>query len=677
MKNKLIFQFTTYKCYTSIIFLLSILIILFLNSCSKDDSNPNQSQKIETEEFILQTNASIGTNGGTIFVNGGILDGMSIEIPNGGVSKNTDFSISTAIIKNHTYGLDFNPVTPLIRINNGGEYADSVMTVTIPCIVPKNHFAMGFYYNEETGELEGIPVVAINDSNVVLATRHFSGKNLIDISGGQLNHRSTTWADILVASVQTAKLFELQESGFRPAIDDWEFTNYGSYIVPNGHCTGQAVTAMWYYATQKPNNNLPLFNRFSKFPGMWQDNRNGYRFASVVQKDKTVAKAKAWMANFDAIGTKRFSKDSLHFLSFAYAIHLTKKPQLIEVWRVGGGHAMIVYKTQNNILSIADPNFPGSYSHVISLGSNGFLPYESKSSANDTTPKIYTNITYIAKSALFSFENISKRYDEMQRNIIGNEPPNEFPGITLKWYNGKEWLDAEDTIYTSQDSITFCAVCNSCDYAYPGSLTDIILLDPLGKVLSINDGKGYLKLKLNSNENLLPIYIKGESNALPGKSRYIDFKLPLVIKEKTVQFEYWLKGYNAKGEPEGHFGAKDVEPIPGGKWIGNNFDLNYQITENGITGVVSMNLKFSPTKDNLISYNVEYYVLDGSKQTSIISLDGVNLGLSSSSSDYFEYYSQGSGPCASLTRVDFTIWGGVASWGCDDESFIRFSIPKP
>ncbi|MBK7697008.1 MAG: hypothetical protein IPI30_22695 [Saprospiraceae bacterium] len=34
-------------------------------------------------------------------------------------------------------------------------------------------FCDGLYYNEETGELEGIPVLAITDGFVVLATRHF------------------------------------------------------------------------------------------------------------------------------------------------------------------------------------------------------------------------------------------------------------------------------------------------------------------------------------------------------------------------------------------------------------------------------------------------------------------------------------------------------------------------
>jgi len=39
------------------------------------------------------------------------------------------------------------------------------------------------------------------------------------------------------------------DSGFRPGIDDWEFTNYGSYITPDGECEGQSLTALWYYDT--------------------------------------------------------------------------------------------------------------------------------------------------------------------------------------------------------------------------------------------------------------------------------------------------------------------------------------------------------------------------------------------------------------------------------------------
>jgi hypothetical protein len=263
----------------------SIILIILLVGCNKDDFSNPVNRKIETGSFIEITQVAVGTGGSTIAVNGGVLGGMTIEIPPGSYTTNKDFTISSADILNHTFGPDLNPITPLIRINNGGGYADSILTVTIPCVVPQGHFAMGFYYNEETGELEGIPVVAINDSNVILSTRHFSSEPLYHVNGN-LSTRANKFADILISSTEISSLFGNLESGFKPGVDDWEFINYGSYIEPGGHCAGQCITAMWYYATQKVKlNQAPLWNRFSTLQDpVTYDNRNGYRFASVVQK---------------------------------------------------------------------------------------------------------------------------------------------------------------------------------------------------------------------------------------------------------------------------------------------------------------------------------------------------------------------------------------------------------
>ncbi|MBK6354195.1 MAG: hypothetical protein IPF46_12565 [Saprospiraceae bacterium] len=266
---------------------LWILVILLLASCSKDENTPKPgSGKIETGSFTEVLIENVGIQGKVLTVQGGDVNGLAIEIPQGSYKSAKDFVISTAEIKSHTFGLDFNPITPMIRINNGGGYADSIITITIPCAVPKDHFAMGFFYDEETGELEGIPVLAITDGFVVLATRHFSGKHLNE-GAGSLATRTKIWTDILISSMQKDKLFELQESGFRPGIDDWEFPNEGSYIAPKGHCSGQSLAAMWYYSINKLNlNEAPLFGRFSTVTSpIWQDNVKGYRFVSAVHVD--------------------------------------------------------------------------------------------------------------------------------------------------------------------------------------------------------------------------------------------------------------------------------------------------------------------------------------------------------------------------------------------------------
>ncbi len=512
-----------------------LLISIFLwFGCSKDTIDPVPSdRKIEIGTFSDLTGITIGTSGGMVLVNGGTLDGMSIEVPRGGLPKSTEFSVSMAEIKSHNYGSDFNPITPLIRINNGGNYADSVMTITIPCVVPKGHFAMGFYYDEETGELEGIPVLAINDNNIVLATRHFSNKQLSNVAG-DLTVRGQVWADILVSSMEMSKLFnETQESGFRPGVDDWEFPNYGSYISPGGHCAGQSLTAMWYYNARKLRlKEAPLYDRFSTLPNpIWQDNRNGYRFASVVQNKYDLNGKIEFSKVFSKSNTSKISRDSLHYLGFAYSIRLTKKPQYVAINNNVGGHAMIVYRTNLNVLVVADPNFPDEYAHLISLSNGKFLPYESKANANEPSV-FYPKISYFANSAFISSQAIGEQYDKMLNGNIGNgeNPTENFPYAQLVYYNGKDWIELSDTLTTDLDTVIIAGQCSKCKYTWFPDLTLTYWLKNNGND-RVWSKDGYLKIPLDPGLNVLPITINGYY--AENKYSYLDFKTLIVNKEPS------------------------------------------------------------------------------------------------------------------------------------------------
>ncbi|MCX6152012.1 MAG: PKD domain-containing protein [Ignavibacteriales bacterium] len=509
-------------------------ILISFSSCKKSSDNPTgpeeNSGKVTVGESIDLKTQSIGSTGGTIKVDkpGDKLNGMEIIVPTSAFTQTKNFKISYAEIKEHKFGPDFNPITPMIRIDYGGGYADSVMTLKLPATVPPGQFAMGFYYNEESGELEGIPVIAINDNEIVLATRHFSGNHLSNGKslGKQLSSNGImapkTYVDIIAASMQTSKLFELQESGFRPGIDDWEFANYGSYIAPGGHCTGQSMTAMWYYNVHKLGMNEPsLYGRFETIPGdLWQDNPGGFRFASVVWKDQNPATRQAWLVNFNNIGTKRFSRDSLHYLAFAYAIHLTKQPQLTEIWNATGGHAMIVYKTNFRVLSIADPNFPSSYSRLISLGSDGkFIPYESKANANDP-PTIYPEINYVAKSSLFSFEKIGQRWTEVENKTIGNDL---FPAYQLKIKNDND-KELTDQMNTEKDTLKVYGNGPASACIGGTSYLWVQVFNDKGNKISVqaDEFKGIPVIPLKAGLNKLGLYIQGRIGN--DKWRFLDFK---------------------------------------------------------------------------------------------------------------------------------------------------------
>jgi hypothetical protein len=518
--------------------LFTTLAALVIVGCTPD-RDPVQPEPgsgtgaISVGPFVSAGSVPVGPAGGTINVTEGPISGFQIEVAPGAFAESKTVTVSSAPVTEHSLGADFNPISPMIRVDYGGGYAAEPMLVRVPVRVPAGHFGMGFYYDEDTGEVEGIPVAGITDSAVVLLARHFSGASLRDAGKNGLRS-ADTFADILVASVAADKLYNAQDSGFRPGIDDWEFPNFGSYISPGGHCTGQSLTALWYYSARKLGAaEPPLYNRFSTFSGMWYDNRDGYRFASVVQEDFDNTKVRNWAARFDSVGTTRFQHDELHYLAFAYSIHLSRKPQLIFADNSSSAHAMIVYRTDNRLMSIADPNFPSTSDHFVALTESGsFQPYESRPTA-DAPLTVYPKISYMAKTAVMSFEEMATRYNDMQRHTIGDYPPNVFPPVDLMWLDGTDWRVLADTLASDADTLTLIARCQTCGVVTDGNKTRFLQVDANGAFLSPPYLAGTMRVPLAAGDSRLYFVIVGKKDPLKPNG-YIDFKT-VVIRKQAIE----------------------------------------------------------------------------------------------------------------------------------------------
>jgi len=377
------------------------------------------------------------------------IDGLSIEVPENAYPQDTQVSVSARAIESHKLGPDFDPVTPLIQIDNGHGFAAEPMTVEIPIQIADDEFAMGFFYDELTGKLEGIPFVALTPSKITLLTSHFS--------------------DIVVSKVEKERLDQLSvDTGFRPGVDDWQFPNWGSIVSPGGHCAGQSISTMWYYAEERVKaGKPPLYGRFdnndarSRTVDLWQDDSWGYRLASSVQRS----------VDWDALSRKTFNlmgamDDGLTWYAFLYAMQVTGEPQYVAVGRyelddqnqqVRRGHALVVYRAEQSKLYVADPNYPGQAGRTIPFGGLTFQPYASGASAAEIEvagPRDYTEIRYMAKSALVDWERIRALYEAMLRGESGKDI---FPGYVLQFFagldaNGDEiWAQSPKVLELSED----------------------------------------------------------------------------------------------------------------------------------------------------------------------------------------------------------------------------------
>jgi hypothetical protein len=330
------------------------------------------------------------------------LQGFEILIPAGAYAEETTFSASAAAITNSTFGPLVKPLSALITIENGGGYADLPVAVRIPAAIPADAVAGAFYFDPTRDTLEGVPIVARDETGMTVLTRHFSS--------------------IFIAMAEAALPYEVT-SGFLPALDGWQIPNPGSFIGPAGYCSGASTSAMWYFLERsRAAGAAPLYGHFDnngggKTPALWEDDADAIRLASVVQAD----------TDWDSLAASFFWKQEwisgdLAYDAFRYTIAVTGEPQLVFVSRPGGAHAMIVYGTDANNLLISDPNFPGDMRSVTyNRNTKTLSPYVGSFT--------YPTILYAAKSAIVPWGEMAADWAKFDAGTIGD---GRFPAVEFQ-----------------------------------------------------------------------------------------------------------------------------------------------------------------------------------------------------------------------------------------------------
>jgi hypothetical protein len=497
--------------------LLFIFLLCFSSCDSFNIGREKPSKNLEIGEEIEVASETVSSSGGTVTVDDPTsdVDGLEIVVPPNSYPGSKTFKISTAEITNHSLGQYFNPITPLIQIENGGGYADSIMEITIPIDLPEGEFPIGFYYDEITGKLEGIPFKSYTNKSITLLTRHFMPASELTpsedgLKAGGIKIDATSNLIISSISESVLKATPIISSGFKVGTDDWEFTNYGSYIAPGGHCAGQSMTSMWYYFEKKLKGEDKLFGKFSTVQNLWQDNGAGYRFCSVVQNDIS------WNGQISGFMWKYVDKnqelDKLKFMTIAAAMLITGEPQKIGIYRNGGGHSIVCFQVGYNEgkLYISDPNQPGN-GQIINLKNNKFEPYIAKANGNAASHP-YPFITWEAKTAIVDWTMIGQRYSQMLNGTIGNVAPNTFPPYTI-WVKGKADLELKDGFSTTNDTLRCMVECPTTARGFNVGGKWYIwynMFDINGTRIDVSEGsgKGYIILKPGLNKIGIYVYSK-------------------------------------------------------------------------------------------------------------------------------------------------------------------------
>ncbi len=413
-------------------------------------------------------------------------------------------------------------------VENGGGYSDEIMLVKIRVNIPEGHFAMGFFYDEKSGTLEGMPLVEEDKNSITIATMHFSWFVVSSIDKKLLLYEITGRAN----------------SGFRPGVDDWQFPNKGSFIAPGGHCAGQSLTAMWYYAERTLNGFPHLYNLYDnngnqrKTPSLWHDDTLGYRLASTVQNDMNWANFVLKLESY----VHRIS-DELTYCAFAHAILQTGQPQYVGIYSTstGGGHAMVIYRVSNGTLYVADPNYPGKSDREIELVNGRFIPYNS--GANKEAIELgqgvsFDRIRYLSKTAYIDWSKLTSRWREFEKGTIGFEKMpigKEFPPYALEAVQDDGTAPELRDGFTTDKAMLSIRVISPTPYQFG---TNIYRDDAWLRVDAKGnpEGANVNRIQLKPGNNLLGIWVCYQVTGISIQPywTWVDFKWVNVIYERPT-----------------------------------------------------------------------------------------------------------------------------------------------
>ncbi|MGZ6265715.1 MAG: hypothetical protein ACXWN4_02260 [Candidatus Limnocylindrales bacterium] len=440
-------------------------------------------------------------------------DGLKVDVP-AGAWPGATLQVTAEPITRSSFGSLVTPISPLYTVSGAEGMAPAPVTLKIPASIPADSFAMGFFYDDSSGRLEGMPLLAEDGKSVTVATEHFSS--------------------IFVSLVKRALLPETVDSGFRPGKDDWQFENRGSYVGHGGQCAGQVLTETWYYMERHEKTGAKrLFGLYDNngaeaTPRRWQDDSNGIRLAGVAQGQYIVNnnEFQDFFSSWRGLGF-----DVLQYDAFRYAIAVTGEPQFMAIADAdnGHGHAILAYRVSPAGILVADPNYPAAKRLVpFDAGTGKFGAYSSGENAADIAvgkDVSYTNFVIMASRALVDWPALAADWAAFDAGTIG---VGSFPVYSLEALSGKDaqgkevWAPLVDGYLTSEKSLTL-------RMRDPKGRDDVRMevfpgfsethLAPKGQQVTI---------PLQDGENPLGIYEQGSKTAWK-QWEYVDFVRVTVI----------------------------------------------------------------------------------------------------------------------------------------------------
>ena len=490
---------------------------------------------------------TVGANGGTLVYHkaGDPLDGLTLAIPAGAFASSGHWKIESKPKAAAPSNPRLHQAMPVILISTDQGMADSLILLTIPIRLPADSVATALLYDPNSQQYEGLPTVSWTASSLTVGTRHFS-PNLMIAGNPATSPRPSSGAAVTgtlnFEVLTTSQAFNAQAAltaygaggvttNFDPAVDSWEFGNYGSYITNNGgHSTGTALSALYYFLQRK--SVAGLFGQFVRW-NFWAGNAQGYRLSAITETDVNWTQANAAMQQLDDRAlAQQLHPGLVHYFNLLATMAISQRPQVIFAGaRPGlrGYVALVAYKITATEIWAADPNNPGQ---TIKIPFNG--------SDFQTTPVTFFTGAPTYNTNLFRFAGISALIDwtrlasEWARFDAGTVGDGVFPSYSIEYFDEdfQVWKAFPQSNQLSIDwtDIKLRARCPSCQVTLGSQPADLAVLDVYGRSgtqLATDRTTGSVTFRMSPTENTVGVHILGgrQCSGCPVFWGHIDFRI--------------------------------------------------------------------------------------------------------------------------------------------------------
>jgi hypothetical protein len=220
---------------------------------------------------------------------------------------------------------------------------------------------------------------------------------------------------------------------------------------------------------------------------------------------------------------------------------------------------------------VADPNYPGDTTRTIGFADGKYKPYDSAVRAGAPSKK-YDLISYVAKTALIPWNQITERWQELEKGAVGGDL---FPDFTIYWADDEsEKQKVKDGFTTEQPEVELWV---ESAMLGPEAVGWTMYRD--GARLDFDENN---RFAMSEGENALGIAVWGDVN---GNWKYIGFKrftVDVTTELETIEEEPYteeeLPSYNdVLGYAEGEMPLDAIDPAIRediNSFLGNSFSLD-------------------------------------------------------------------------------------------------------